>query len=541
MNSQRQIRAEAGSAVPVASLPVRSGTLQRKCACGGMAGPTGKCAVCRGRHLLGGTLQTQLRIGQPGDRYEQEADRVADAVMRLPEADGRPQAGEVESDIPRIKPLAQRQVDGETSGAIAPPIVNEVLRSPGRPLDGDTRAFFGPRFGHNFSQVRVHTDAQAAESARLLDARAYTVGNDVVFGHQEYAPAGSSGRYLLAHELTHVMQQERSDQPVVRRISYGTGTPPNWRGRTLTTVPADERTKVNQAIAMVDEIVNSPDDFSECHGHFAERCPNGGPGTLASVWGRARLWRITRGGGSALARGDVSGPNIAYTRSGYDQSVLFLAQTLMHESGHNCGIPGGDTHWRAEQIATYCTGTGRNRLAFYQGGPYFGASGEVASAMWLISYRRLLGDWASGHLNLTLGADLNFVQSIAEIVEAAQGRPQEQRIVGEYGSAMVGLEGRLSPWGGPRFGGLTGRIETGFGAGRFLLRPADPSERRRTSIEASWVLQIGVGAEFALPNLFTEGQVVPLTVQAAYRLVQPLNSEAQRMHGVLGGMMEVNF
>lgn len=88
-----------------------------------------------------------------------------------------------------------------------PPIVYEALRSPGQPLDATTRAIFEPRFGHDFSQVRVHTDTKAAESARAVNALGYTVGKNIVFGDHQYAPGGTAGRRLLAHELAHVVQQ----------------------------------------------------------------------------------------------------------------------------------------------------------------------------------------------------------------------------------------------------------------------------------------------------------------------------------------------
>jgi hypothetical protein len=88
-----------------------------------------------------------------------------------------------------------------------PPVVHEVLRSPGLPLDANTRSFMEPRFGHDFSRVRVHTDARASESARAVNALAYTVGRNVVFEAGHYAPDTGEGRRLLAHELTHVMQQ----------------------------------------------------------------------------------------------------------------------------------------------------------------------------------------------------------------------------------------------------------------------------------------------------------------------------------------------
>lgn len=88
-----------------------------------------------------------------------------------------------------------------------PPIVNDVLHSPGRPLDTTARTLMESRFGHDFSKVRIHTDTKAHNSARAIQARAYTVGREVVFGSGEYSPHTSQGKLLLAHELTHVLQQ----------------------------------------------------------------------------------------------------------------------------------------------------------------------------------------------------------------------------------------------------------------------------------------------------------------------------------------------
>ncbi len=136
--------------------------IQRKptCACGG------GCPRCK-EHAG----STELEISQPGDRHEQEADRIAERVTQVPD----PQRLE--------KPLIlQRRAAHHAESAMVPPIVHEVLRSPGQPLDPATRGFMEPRFGHDFSQVRVHTDAKATESARALDALAYTVGQNIVFG-----------------------------------------------------------------------------------------------------------------------------------------------------------------------------------------------------------------------------------------------------------------------------------------------------------------------------------------------------------------------
>jgi len=109
------------------------------------------------------------------------------------------------------------------SGSLAvPPIVHEVLRSPGQPLDSGTRDFMEPRFGHDFSQVRIHTDKRAAESAYRVNALAYTVGREIVFGTGQYQPNTSVGRRLLAHEMTHVVQQD----PGLNRQATGKDVPP---------------------------------------------------------------------------------------------------------------------------------------------------------------------------------------------------------------------------------------------------------------------------------------------------------------------------
>jgi len=105
----------------------------------------------------------------------------------------------------------------EPTGRLAPPIVHEVLRSAGQPLDPATRAYMESRFGHDFSNVRVHSDSQAMASARAVNALAYTVGKDVVFGDGHYRPSSAEGRHLIAHELTHFDQQD-ANGPVGARL-----------------------------------------------------------------------------------------------------------------------------------------------------------------------------------------------------------------------------------------------------------------------------------------------------------------------------------
>ncbi len=104
----------------------------------------------------------------------------------------------------------QRHASGTAVPVVAPPVVHNVLGSPGRPLDHATRAFMEPRFGQDFSHVRVHSDAEAAESAQAVNALAYTVDNKIVFGSNRYSSSTKAGRELLAHELAHTVQQNSS-------------------------------------------------------------------------------------------------------------------------------------------------------------------------------------------------------------------------------------------------------------------------------------------------------------------------------------------
>lgn len=145
----------------------------------------------------------QLAISEPGDKYEQEADRVAGQVMRMRDSQ------------------VERQKEGEGSGS-AQPATRDILSArslsgSGQPLPESVRSYFEPRFGHDFSKVRVHADARAVESAREISARAYTVGREVVFGAGEYTPETTAGRSLLAHELTHVVQQEQGAGRKIQR------------------------------------------------------------------------------------------------------------------------------------------------------------------------------------------------------------------------------------------------------------------------------------------------------------------------------------
>lgn len=215
------------------SSPSSGHLLQRACACGGAAGLAGECEECKTKKLLGKPLQTKLAVSQPGDEFEQEADRVAEQVTCMSEPKPGPSVAES-----TVVPLVHRRVSG--SGTIgvdtAPQIVHDVLNSPGQPLDSAARSFFERYFGHDFGAVRVHADPYAAQSARAVQARAYTVGTDLVFGDGGYTPSTASGRRLLAHELTHALQQgQGSKQGVLQRASGTDSEQPKAETLDLTT------------------------------------------------------------------------------------------------------------------------------------------------------------------------------------------------------------------------------------------------------------------------------------------------------------------
>lgn len=184
-------------------------------------------------------VQANLKVGSPGARHEQEADRISEQVMRMPEprrqraraCGGGCQTGSTEQPD-QEHALVQSKGSGSSDLGLtaAPPIVHEVLGSPGQALNPATRAFMEPRFNRDFSRVRVHTDQVASRSAEAVAAQAYTVGSDIVFGAGRYAPAYRDGQRLLAHELVHVQQHSGPAQMLLRQPTDkrkpGAGEPP---------------------------------------------------------------------------------------------------------------------------------------------------------------------------------------------------------------------------------------------------------------------------------------------------------------------------
>ena len=248
-----------------------------------------------GNRAVGRLIQAQLKVSQPGDKYEQEADRVAEQVVNSPGAmpsqstsiSGNTQGSSMqrmpemeegkselkkpdEMAVPAIsrmpegeedKELKKKPVEGKAeeedmapnlqtkptahaSPLVKPSVASNInrMQGGGTRLPKPVRAYFEPRMGADFSQVRVHADAHAADTAKSINARAFTVGPNIAFGAGEYSPDTTAGRKLLAHELTHVVQQG----DVVRRM------PKDRFGRPLGFVPTPEQEEYDKETYVIE-------------------------------------------------------------------------------------------------------------------------------------------------------------------------------------------------------------------------------------------------------------------------------------------------
>lgn len=222
----------------------------------------GQSESVESRPVTGPKIQPMLTMSDPDDEYEREADRVAERVLREPDASRRlsvrevAQANGVQRACSRCRnryrnglPLDCEECEEElkreeTSGGAAAVDTEtrlqiQSLRRGGRPLPESARSFFEPRFGENFGSVRVHTGRRADQAARSIDAKAFTIGTDIVFRSSAYRPGTDEGAQLLAHELTHVVQHRRGtasetrigrvpDEDGVRERRYSYSTNCGW-------------------------------------------------------------------------------------------------------------------------------------------------------------------------------------------------------------------------------------------------------------------------------------------------------------------------
>jgi hypothetical protein len=254
-NSYMQSLADRNSASGNKTPGIGATAIQRKCNCGG------SCESCASKEEETGKIQTKLTIGSPDDVYEQEADRVADQVMRMPDqsseglerqienrpvhsiqgknrlsafqditvsrlvdiGDNEPLITNQETIIPseegKIKTKSASDSGAQYFSSAKPQTVSDELAQSvkeigshsGEPLSSSPREFMENRFGKDFSNVRIHKDEFAGRISRQLNARAFTIENHIVFAPGEFRPEAASGRYLLAHELAHIIQQGASN------------------------------------------------------------------------------------------------------------------------------------------------------------------------------------------------------------------------------------------------------------------------------------------------------------------------------------------
>jgi hypothetical protein len=186
-----------------------------------------------GRLIRSEALQTKLKIGPPGDKYEREADRVADQVMRMRDievsaktnASNSIQGNSIQLRRPggnngtksgkgEEEETLQKKEASSSTPEVTPKLESSIsaVSAGGQPLPESVRAFHEPRFGVDFSQVRMHTGSQAAETVKSINAKAFTVGHNIAFGGGQFAPESKDGQRLIAHELTHTIQQGHAIQ-----------------------------------------------------------------------------------------------------------------------------------------------------------------------------------------------------------------------------------------------------------------------------------------------------------------------------------------
>lgn len=340
-----------------------TGIVRRKCACGNHTIAGEECAECakkkntshrknENQHEVGAgfvppalpVVQYKLTVGASNDPLEREADRVADLVLAAPVHPVRAGAPPY---IQRYTGQASEQTD------VAPASVERVLAGSGQPLEVTLRRDMESRFAHDFSQVRVHSGAAAEQSARDVNAHAYTVGHNIVFGAGQFTPGTYEGRRLLAHELTHVVQQEKGVQRSVIQRRPGCTTA---QDTTVTDDHARARNMLSNAITAVSSYNGTTPAkvFNALSTHF-----NGSTSNAFATWINVNLrflWGVTWLAGYECYTGGIlertwaCGPNdlattfwcvpgvdIRLCPSYFGQSDIERSTTLIHEWVHKYG------------------------------------------------------------------------------------------------------------------------------------------------------------------------------------------------------------
>ncbi len=360
-----------------------------------------------GNQAVGRWLQARLEVGASGDPLERQADQVAERVVQQVEREQsnvRRQVPEEEEEELQESPDVRRQDEEEeeefmqmqralrgveegvqaaelalrqdteeeeeelqaksvwraelsdvavgAEGGSVPSTVERAIRSTqgqGARLEGPLRGAMERAFGADLGGVRLHTDQHADALSRALTARAFTVGRDIYFRRGEYQPESRAGRLLLAHELTHVVQQgavrtqvkrarpagriqavRGPQDAVIRRWAFGTGAAPSadWQ-----VVPAGHQARVRAAM----NIITRKARTARLINYFRDHAPGGTANTLAQVLNRARVWELRNEG--SLGMSFEGGSDMAYDPYMYRLGRWQIAATLLHEMGHLARFP----------------------------------------------------------------------------------------------------------------------------------------------------------------------------------------------------------
>jgi hypothetical protein len=316
-------------------------------------------------------FQPKLTVNQPNDQYGQEADSMADRVMRMPDSSAdenaffKPSITSVQRKCQHCeeeeKTLHRKESStAETNGGHQLDTYVGSLHASGQPLPESSRKFFEPRFGRDFSNVRIHNDSVAAKSAQSINALAYTTGKNIVFNSGQYSPDTESGKRLMAHELTHVVQQGTSKGTNIQRLTCPEGA----------TAPGTAATGDRNAIdSRAQNIIDRAADTTVPIATRATRAVSdivcayypqdaGKVRNLTYVSGEAGLHTTSVGSG-ASTQGDIEvGDNFVnnITVRFIARRVLQTGHELDHIGQYRTGLAGGTHRDEREFLAFYHNG-----------------------------------------------------------------------------------------------------------------------------------------------------------------------------------------
>lgn len=362
-------RAERNGQLAIRSiLSVGSGStiIQRQCACGGT------CPECQEERLKALGVQTSLKINEPGDRWEREADQMADQVLRMSHS----QLGEGLAKAPATT-VMRRELTQQTPLSSTS---NHLRLTGGKPLPPRDLQYFNARFGRDFSKVKIHSNEQADAMSQSLNARAFTSGNNIAFLKGEYDTKSQSGRHLMAHELTHVLQQSHHQTPMIQRAEIDDDPSGCKDLKDLT--PMLE-SLVNGVLATASNIKDGEKRVQAVY----EKLGAGSPFSKVEDWTEA------------LSKDYVNRIPIKDTRFGKSSNpFLLIGSPLGKRSGSgviNAWMKGEKAIGALVKVGKVCIGNDKLGHFFQQGRDYFRISVTMGKGD---SYAKGFGEWLEGKM-----------------------------------------------------------------------------------------------------------------------------------------------